>query len=72
MLHAAGWAVNVVGIVVYRCWSGGMYVTLVVVVRCCLVLSLGLQGVEGKVAWDFSGVQKAHNVVQRFQKVHGT
>ena len=41
MLHAAGWILNVVNIVVHRRWSGSMYVTLVVVVRCCLVPSLG-------------------------------
>ena len=72
MLHAAGWTLNVVSIVVYRCWSGGMYVTLVVVVRCCLVLRLGFRGVAGKAVRDFCGAQKAHNVAQRFQKVHGT
>ena len=56
MLHAVGWTLNVVSVVEYRCWSGGMYVTLVVVVRCCLVPSLGFWGVAKKVVRDFRGV----------------
>ena len=56
MLHAIGWTLNVVSIVVYRCWSGGMYGKLVVVVRCCLVLNLGFLGVAEKVVRDFRGV----------------
>ena len=62
MLHATGWTLNVVSIVVYRCWSGGMYVTLVVVVRCCLVPSLWFWGVARKVVRDFCGVQKVHGI----------
>ena len=56
MLHAAGWTLNVVNIVVHWCWSGGMYVTLVVVVHCCLVPSLGFWGVAEEGVRDFRGV----------------